>query len=100
MLVSYRRILNDPSTGGPKVTSIREIPLTIGPGVHEAGADGAGSQPSRRSRYFDGCHQVEPDPAKMTEPYGAETTVPEWCARLVCGECGGRPIDTERRIRP
>jgi hypothetical protein len=35
-------------------------------------------------------HQVEPDPA---ERYGAAMTVPEWRARLVCGECGGRRVD-------
>ena len=37
--------------------------------------------------------QVEPDPDKMADRYGAETTVPEWHARLVCGECGGRNVD-------
>jgi hypothetical protein len=47
-------------------------------------------------------HQVEPDPGEMTERYGAEMTVPDWCQRLVCGECGSRPVDmvvtgTERR---
>jgi hypothetical protein len=26
-------------------------------------------------------HQVEPDPAEMTERYGTETTVPDWAAR-------------------
>jgi hypothetical protein len=35
-------------------------------------------------------HQVEPDPAEMAERYGADTTVPDWAARLVCGQCGGR----------
>jgi hypothetical protein len=24
----------------------------------------------------------------MAERYGAETTVPDWAARLVCGQCG------------
>ena len=33
-----------------------------------------------------GCqYHVEPDPAEMAERYGAETTVPDWAARLVCG---------------
>jgi hypothetical protein len=38
-------------------------------------------------------HQVEPDPAETAERYGAETTVPDWAARLVCGQCGGRRIN-------
>jgi Zn finger protein HypA/HybF involved in hydrogenase expression len=38
-------------------------------------------------------HQIEPDPAEMVERYGAETTVPEWHERLVCGKCGSREID-------
>jgi Zn finger protein HypA/HybF involved in hydrogenase expression len=47
-------------------------------------------------------HQVEPDPAEMAERYGAETTVPDWRARLVCSACGSRNVDmvvsgTERR---
>ncbi len=47
-------------------------------------------------------HQSEPDPGEMAERYGAEATVPDWHARLVCGECGGRRTDmvvtgTERR---
>ena len=29
--------------------------------------------------------QVEPDPVEMAECYGAETTIPEWHARLVYG---------------
>jgi hypothetical protein len=31
-------------------------------------------------------HQVEPDPAEMAARYGAETTVPDWHARLVCSQ--------------
>jgi hypothetical protein len=38
-------------------------------------------------------HQVEPDPAEMAERYGAETTVPDWSARLVCSRCGSHQID-------
>ena len=38
-------------------------------------------------------HQVEPDPAEMAQQYGAETTVPDWSARLVCSRCGSRQID-------
>jgi hypothetical protein len=46
--------------------------------------------------------QVEPDPGEMVERYGAETTVHDWHARLVCAGCGSRQIDfvatgTERR---
>jgi hypothetical protein len=39
-------------------------------------------------------HQVEPDPAEMAERYGAEMTVPDWAARLVCSRCGSRDVDT------
>jgi Zn finger protein HypA/HybF involved in hydrogenase expression len=47
-------------------------------------------------------HQVEPDPAEMAERYGAETSVPDWHARLICAQCGSRRVDmvvsgTERR---
>ena len=38
-------------------------------------------------------HQVEPDPAEMAARYGAETTVPDWQKRLVCGQCGSRRVD-------
>jgi hypothetical protein len=31
-------------------------------------------------------HQVEPDPAEMTEHYGAEIAVLDWRARLVCSQ--------------
>jgi hypothetical protein len=53
--------------------------------------------------WFKACqHQVEPDPAEMADRYGAETTVPDWCKRLVCLQCGSRKVDivvtgTERR---
>ena len=43
-------------------------------------------------------HQVEPDPAEMAERYGAETSVPNWHARLVCSECGS-PAGRFRRHR-
>ena len=39
-------------------------------------------------------HQVEPDPAEMAERYGAETTVPDWGKRLVCGKCGSAVVIT------
>lgn len=32
--------------------------------------------------------QIEPDPAEMAELYGAEITVIDWHARLVCSGCG------------
>ncbi len=60
-------------------------------------------------RLLVGCadcgHRVEPDHAEMAKRYGAETTVPEWRDRLVCGECGSRRVDmvvsgTERRALP
>jgi hypothetical protein len=38
-------------------------------------------------------HHVEPDPVEMAERYGAEMTVPDWAARLVCGQCGSRRVD-------
>jgi hypothetical protein len=38
-------------------------------------------------------HQIEPDPAEMAQRYGAETTVLDWSARLVCSKCGSRQID-------
>jgi Zn finger protein HypA/HybF involved in hydrogenase expression len=46
--------------------------------------------------------QVEPNPAEMADRYGAETTVPDWHARLACSECGSGRVDmvvsgTERR---
>ena len=46
--------------------------------------------------------QVEPDPAEMVAPYGADTSVLDWRDRLVCSGCGGRQVDmvvtgTERR---
>ena len=48
-------------------------------------------------RLIDWCkdcrHQIEPDPAEMAQRYGAETTVPDWSARLVCSRCGSRQID-------
>jgi hypothetical protein len=32
-------------------------------------------------------HRTKPDAAEMAERYGAETTVPDWRKRLVCGKC-------------
>jgi hypothetical protein len=48
-------------------------------------------------------HQVKPDPAEHARCYGAEMPVLEWRERLVCSQCGGRPVDmvvsgTERRL--
>ena len=37
-------------------------------------------------------HRTEPDPVEMVKRYGAETPVPNWAARLVCGECGSRKV--------
>jgi hypothetical protein len=38
-------------------------------------------------------HQVEPDPTEMAERYGAETTVIDLHARLVCSGRGSREVD-------
>jgi hypothetical protein len=48
-------------------------------------------------------HQVEPNPAEQAWRYGAEMPVLDWRERLVCSQCGGRPVDmvvsgTERRL--
>jgi hypothetical protein len=29
----------------------------------------------------------------MAERFGAETTVPDWGKRLVCGQCGSRNVE-------
>ena len=38
-------------------------------------------------------HQVEPDPAGQALRYGAEMTIPDWRARLVCGQCVSHNVD-------
>jgi hypothetical protein len=38
-------------------------------------------------------HQAEPDPAEMAARYGADATVLDWRARLVCSGCGSRQVD-------
>lgn len=44
--------------------------------------------------WYLGCgHQVEPDVHELVERYRAETTVLDWCERLVCSKCGGREVD-------
>jgi Zn finger protein HypA/HybF involved in hydrogenase expression len=56
-----------------------------------------GSSAIARARLIVWCrdcqHQVEPNPADQAERYGAEMTLPDWQARLVCSKCGGREID-------
>ena len=37
--------------------------------------------------------QVEPDPVAQAERYGADTSVLDWRARLVCSACGSRDVD-------
>jgi hypothetical protein len=46
--------------------------------------------------------QVEPDPDETARLYGADTTIADWHARLVCSVCGSRRVEfvvtgTERR---
>ena len=57
-----------------------------------------GSTAAAHARLIVGCcdcrHQVEPDPAALAERYGAETILPDWHKRLVCGQCGSRNIDS------
>jgi hypothetical protein len=56
-----------------------------------------GNAAAARVRLIVWCHdcgrQAEPDPAEMAERYGAETTIPEWRERLVCGESGSRRVN-------
>ena len=56
-----------------------------------------GNAAATHVRLIVGCldchHQVKPDPAEMAERYGAEMSVPEWHALLVCSECGSRRVD-------
>jgi rubredoxin len=41
-----------------------------------------------------GCgYRAEPDAGEQARSYGAETTVPDWHARLVCSKCGSRDVD-------
>jgi hypothetical protein len=42
----------------------------------------------------DGGRQVEPDPAEMAAPYGAEATVIDWRWRFVCSKCDRREVHT------
>jgi hypothetical protein len=37
--------------------------------------------------------QTEPDRAETAERYGADTSVREWRALLVCSGCGSRQVD-------
>jgi Zn finger protein HypA/HybF involved in hydrogenase expression len=56
-----------------------------------------GNAAAARVRFIVWCldcrHQIEPEPAEMAERYGAGTTVPDWHARFVCGQCGSRRVD-------
>jgi len=38
-------------------------------------------------------HQVEPDTAEQVALYGADLSVRDWVARLVCSQCGSRSVD-------
>jgi hypothetical protein len=83
-----------PAETPPRVKSEHGPPATLG------------STAAARVRVIVWCkacgHQVEPDPAKQAERYGAEMTVIEWHQRLSCSKCGSRQIDmvvtgTDRR---
>jgi hypothetical protein len=75
----------------PKAENAGQVKSEPGPPMTLGGAAAA------RVRLIVWCkdcsHQVEPDPAEMAQRYGAEMTVPDWAARLVCGQCGGRRAD-------
>jgi hypothetical protein len=44
--------------------------------------------------WFKACgHRVEPHPAELARPHGAETIVPDWRERLVCSRCRSRKVD-------
>ena len=38
-------------------------------------------------------HQVETDPAELSQRYDLDTPVLEWRERLVCSRCGRRDVD-------
>jgi hypothetical protein len=38
-------------------------------------------------------HQTEPDPTEQARRHGAETSVLDWRARLICSQCGSRNVD-------
>jgi hypothetical protein len=43
--------------------------------------------------WCDACgHRTEPDAEVLAQKYGVATTVPDWAARLVCSQCGGRKV--------
>ena len=78
-----------PSAGTGGVTEMKPYhhgpPLTLG---------GAAAARVRLVVWCRDCqHQVEPDPAEMAERHDAETTVPDWRRRLVCGNCCSKQID-------
>jgi len=51
-----------------------------------------GNAPAAHVRLVVWCkdcgHQVEPDPIEQAQRYGADTSVLDWRARLVCSKCG------------
>jgi hypothetical protein len=57
-----------------------------------------GDPTAARVRLIVWCHRLPPPDRprsrrKWRSRYGAEMTVPDWRARLVCGECGSRRVD-------
>ena len=54
---------------------------------------GQNAEGDSASMCLDCRHQVEPDPAEMAERHGAEMSVLDWHARLVCSRCGRRRVD-------
>jgi hypothetical protein len=69
-----------------RCTEIRESsPLTLGQAI------------AARDRLIVWCtacqYRVEPDITELVARHGAETTVIDWNARLVCSQCGERRAD-------
>ncbi len=73
--------------GNPAPLTIQSdrTPLTLG--------NAAACRARLIARCLDCQRQAKFDPTDMAERFGADTTVPDWHARLVCSECGRRRID-------
>jgi hypothetical protein len=80
--------------------------LSGGRSSHQVRPMTLGNTAAARVRLIVWCkacgHRAEPEPAEIARRHGGETSVPEWCERLVCSRCGIRDVDmvvtgTERR---